>query len=850
MGPLIGRTNELRSGVAILEAARSQQVARLLRIVGVSGIGKTAIARALATAAANDGWVVAFAAAHRIQAALPFTFARRIQAAILEALGPAADRYASGLSLDDPESALLRLLEAIVIDRPLALIADDAQWADHESRALLARVLQALADRPLALISTERIDEIDRPAFELSDAAVLVTELDERASEALARMLLPNAPDPVVRAVVEHGRGRAIDIVALAGATRDPSAMTIEDVTSTLRILVAKDLTLMNADAREFLQICSLISDPIDYALLQQIWPDQSALVGLIQAVSGRYLLQSGGALHFVHAAIGQSVRETIAIEIPYRRRIFEALMSLPVIRLEDIERLVDQARSMGDRDLEKKQLLRLIDEAARVQSTPVAARALERVLEITPFNAHESIALYARLSVFYNALSRDGDTHRICAEALDYARSHGIKADLGQIILSDLFALFFRGQFREYDRTIERFEDYLETPTDCGYLAIGKLFRALYKFDGTAHDQAVQEFQALDIPDPTLQIRIDVFSGTHIARTGEIERGLAMIERAKTNAQLLRPILGIMAKTSEVMLVFPAFGSAHPRTQAALGNILDAPTSQFFSALTLLHNGQFVDAVNLVGEALVVTNGVYVRRQLLNVAASAATLSDMPLAPALRSAVLGELSAAETDGVVGAQLGMAAYASYSGDGPQALLLLRSALDFTCRQPLEPMTFFAPFTLVKAAQKLGHRETLETIAAGDLACDALALNRAHHDLARFAAIAALGKKVAADDAVGLSERFAALGASYFAARAQGLTAAGNAETGSPVKLTRREREVADLVASGLTNREIAEKLVLSERTVEAHIANIFSKVGASTRSQVASWYIRQAAHAV
>jgi DNA-binding CsgD family transcriptional regulator len=54
-------------------------------------------------------------------------------------------------------------------------------------------------------------------------------------------------------------------------------------------------------------------------------------------------------------------------------------------------------------------------------------------------------------------------------------------------------------------------------------------------------------------------------------------------------------------------------------------------------------------------------------------------------------------------------------------------------------------------------------------------------------------------------------------------------------------LTEREREVAEQVMLGRTNREIADALVVSERTVETHVANIFAKLGFTSRSQLAAW---------
>ena len=54
-------------------------------------------------------------------------------------------------------------------------------------------------------------------------------------------------------------------------------------------------------------------------------------------------------------------------------------------------------------------------------------------------------------------------------------------------------------------------------------------------------------------------------------------------------------------------------------------------------------------------------------------------------------------------------------------------------------------------------------------------------------------------------------------------------------------LTSRERQIAELVARGLSNREIAERLVISKRTVDAHVNHIFGKLGLSSRVQLTIW---------
>jgi len=62
-----------------------------------------------------------------------------------------------------------------------------------------------------------------------------------------------------------------------------------------------------------------------------------------------------------------------------------------------------------------------------------------------------------------------------------------------------------------------------------------------------------------------------------------------------------------------------------------------------------------------------------------------------------------------------------------------------------------------------------------------------------------------------------------------------------------VPLTRRELEVAHLVGGGLSNREIAEQLQISQRTVESHVDHILRKLGFGSRTQVVAWVVERAA---
>jgi DNA-binding NarL/FixJ family response regulator len=76
-------------------------------------------------------------------------------------------------------------------------------------------------------------------------------------------------------------------------------------------------------------------------------------------------------------------------------------------------------------------------------------------------------------------------------------------------------------------------------------------------------------------------------------------------------------------------------------------------------------------------------------------------------------------------------------------------------------------------------------------------------------------------------------------------RAEGLACELEQAIAAGDPLTRREREISELVADGLTNRAIADRLVLSERTVEGHIRSILAKLQLTNRTELAAWALRE-----
>lgn len=82
---------------------------------------------------------------------------------------------------------------------------------------------------------------------------------------------------------------------------------------------------------------------------------------------------------------------------------------------------------------------------------------------------------------------------------------------------------------------------------------------------------------------------------------------------------------------------------------------------------------------------------------------------------------------------------------------------------------------------------------------------------------------------------------ASRGESPFSPRAAGVLLVRRAQRRSIEDLTPREREVLNLVGQGMANKQIARRLLIKEKTVKAHLSNVFQRIGVSDRTSAALW---------
>jgi predicted ATPase/DNA-binding CsgD family transcriptional regulator len=295
-----------------------------------------------------------------------------------------------------------------------------------------------------------------------------------------------------------------------------------------------------------------------------------------------------------------------------------------------------------------------------------------------------------------------------------------------------------------------------------------------------------------------------------------------------------------------------------------ALGERLNDPTAVAFAAqasgMALLFRSQYDAAVAQLEAARAGYRSVGNLFYLCNTLFTLTTATSLAGNP--RAGDYGEeaLAVSEAHGAewshAWALATLALHRWLQGQGPEAVALLRQALALR-RLSHEVSheawgTGFALEILAWAMTGTGQPERAGTLLG---ACHSIWRSagvsmaergpiKAHHDRCEQQARATLGTDRYAE-AFARGTRLTTAEAISYALGEAPVTSGGAAVPSTA--LTRREREIAPLVAEGLTDRQIAARLVLSERTVSTHVGHILAKRGFTSRTQIAAWVTAQRA---
>lgn len=872
---LIGRTAESERIARALATACADAVPVVIEIEGDAGIGKSTLLEDASARSRLDGFVVAVAACYAVQAQIPLSALRKLLDALLEALGEDRSRYTTGLEriLESPKpesaaQALTRLVEGVTLDRPVLLALDDAQWSDDDSLQLLGELVVASIDRPVAVLVAKRT--LAETAFLKPDITITLHPLDDEGASAVTRRLLPAASPEIVAAIISHARGFPLDIVALSATISEIETPSADDVASSRRNAIARDVQAASPELREFLQICSLLDGPVSYRLLERLWPDPQKVDDLVTRSFGRYLVSSGNAVRFVHALIAEGVRETIAIPAPYRRRIIAGLRELDNLSPEDFEALAGQLAASGDKSGAHGTLAKLAADAAHRGDIRLTASASRRALQFSTPPVEMAPGFFTSYADALFAIDQNAEAGFVLENALRLL--HDAKSALpGAAIARLIIAQSFSDQLGAAKRTYDRFVTEPD-PIERSHVVSAGLWFAVCDGDRERSRAVLEEFATLGDRLPFLPRQrvlnfsalIEELAGDHQSASDMLDRAESVVKEstflgargiALSQLAIPRLLVGLWEFGTRAI---DAFLEARITQDGSSDTTLDC----YFRALRCFLTESWDAADAAVASGLDLAPGRTSLCRILGVSAGMAALQarNSPHQAAIEGEIAHFLNG-QTEGWSATLAAWWAAQTASAEPKTASIVLGRLMDIA-QTKSDPVAHMPEIALVIAANRLGDGNALRKLKTSPTKRNS-PWHRAHSDAARLLAAKLVG--ASAENHQPTSAECRRLGipliADILSSAFEGRQTAGAlrlADLGvapfdrktSPLqpddprkRPTPRELQVAEQVALGKTNQEIAEALVVSQRTVEAHLGNLFNKLDVSSRTQLTAWFL-------
>lgn len=848
---LLERDDALRRLEEALASARAGE-GRVAIVLGEAGIGKTSVVRAFARAARSS--------ARTLWGACDPLFTPR-------PLGPfydiAEEAGSAALSTLDAESDRTRLfaglLDELSATTTLAVV-EDVHWADEASLDALGYLVRRIDRAPCLLVLTYRDDEVgaQHPLRHLLGAI---------PSEVGTRIALDPLSVLAVERLAEGAERDARELHALTGGNpffvTEILAAQGESVPATVRDAVLARALRLRSDAREVLDLASVLPGAVERWLLDTVLGSASAAAN--ECVEHGVLVPTSNGLAFRHELARQAVLEALTPErrTAYHRAVLEALEKRPD-RESLLPRLAHHAEGAGDADGVLRYAPAAAVRASAVGSHREAAAYYATALRHVPDGDRpERLAMLEGYAHEAASTGRYAEAIEARREAIELARALDVPLRVGDNLARLAQPLISQGRNAEAEDANGDAIEILERLPPSRELGTAYVFRAYLRMLSRDNAEGVRwGVRALYVAtgfgdDDTIAYALNMIGTSHLM-SGDIGTGCDYLLRSRDYAEkhglhlrvagaygMLASGLGEMyelERSERWANEYLAFAAEH-----------DLALSYVRSWLAAVHvyRGRWDQGVALAHDVLAGELSTISRiTALVAVGRVRARRGDPGVWDALDEALELASPGGHLQRLGHVRAARAEAAWLGGDLERTLEEARAAYDLA----LEKRHLWFAGELAYWQWRCGEldaapdwiAEPYRRQIAGEPipAAELWGLRGCPYEAAR-----ALAESDDEEALLRAYRTFDELGALPAARHVRRLLQGAGARVPrgprpstreNPAQLTRRELEVLELVADGLRNAEIAERLVVSRRTVDHHVASILRKLGARTRGEAAA----------